>query len=136
MGAIAALPRPAGSWRLLAASAAALVVAGCQSVAGPAAPLPETDRAILSAMADRMAACWFGPSDSRLAGYIYSPETNAGRSRILILSRSSPQALPALVVEPDGRGGIMAYGPLATGAEGPRLTADVRRWSAGATDCS
>lgn len=135
MGTTSALLRPAALRRLLAGSAAALALAGCQSVTGPAAPR-ETDRSVLSGMADRMAACWFSASDPRLAGYIYSPETNAGRSRILVLAKSNPQALPALVVEPDGRGGVTAYGPLANGPEGPRLTADVRRWSGGATDCS
>jgi len=86
-----------------------------------------------------MEQCWFGPNATDFAGYVYSSEPNAaGGPRILIVPKDAPTALPVLVIEitmPGGNPHLNVYGPLAGGAQAPRIAADLRRWMGGSTRC-
>jgi hypothetical protein len=124
----------------LAALACAGVLAGCQMTGGggSGASLGSPDDAyVLSTkLAETIGRCWFGPSETAFAGYVYSPERNAGVSRILIVRKNQPQSLPVLVVEAKSASTADVYGPLAGSATGPRIRADVDRWAKGSTACA
>ena len=87
-------------------------------------------------LADTIGRCWFVPSETAFAGYVYTPERNAGVSRILIVRKDNPTGLPALVVQAVNGSSASVYGPLADSANGPRIRADVERWTKGGTSCT
>jgi hypothetical protein len=117
---------------------AALALGGCQSTGGGGGSVEISDAAydLSTRLAETIGKCWFAPGETMLAGYIYSPERNAGVSRILIVSKSDPTSLPALVVEARSGNSADIYGPLATSASGARIRGDVERWAKGGTSCA
>ncbi|MBZ8134697.1 hypothetical protein [Afifella sp. IM 167] len=127
--------------RSLAAAAAAALLAACSSGAKDylSYSAGSEPHAVASRIADAMRQCWFA-GDAAFSGFIYAPEINSysGRPRILILRKGEPGGLPQLVVgaEADGRGSeVKLFGPLLATASGPRIRADIARWSAGNTTC-
>lgn len=87
-------------------------------------------------LADAIGRCWFAPGDTTFAGYVYTPERNAGVSRILIVKKDNPTGLPALVVQATSATGASVYGPLTDSPAGARIRADVTRWGKGGTSCT
>jgi hypothetical protein len=121
------------------ASACVVALAGCQMLGGGSpAPVGSSDDAyfLSTRLAETIGRCWFAPSETAFAGYVYSPERNAGISRILIVKKNQPTSLPVLVVEAKGASAADVYGPLAASATGGRIRADVDRWVKGGTGCA
>ena len=130
-------PRTLFSGIALTALAAAL--SGCMATGGSGSSNVEISDAAYNLsvqMANTIGRCWFAPGDTTFAGYFYSPERNAAVSRILIVKKSDPTGLPALVVEPTSGTTAIVYGPLTNSPAGPRIQADVARWAKGSTSCS
>jgi len=130
--------------RLAGALAAAFLLFGCQ--AAPEKDYVEFQAAsdptnVASALSERMAECWFKAGRAEFADFIYAPELNsyAGRPRILVVARADPGGLPKLVVEASKakRGtSVRLFGPLLSTASGPRIAADIGRWTAGSQGCA
>lgn len=117
--------------------AGAGLLAGCQS----APPAPQASNTALATM-ERVAlaanACWFKSGDPAFKAYRLAPELNsfAGRPRILIVPRNSPESRPLAVVQAEGNPAkLAAFGPLFSESAGPRMTNDVNRWAAGSKAC-
>ncbi len=87
-------------------------------------------------LADTIGRCWFAPGETAFAGYVYTPERNAGVSRILIVRKDQPTGLPALVIQATGGASANVYGPLADSANGARVRGDIARWAKGGTSCT
>ncbi len=125
---------------LFAATALAALTAlsGCQTGGGStgAADFSNEAYGLSVRMADTIGRCWFAPGDTTFAGYVYTPERNAAVSRILIVKKTDPTGLPALVVQATSGSTAAVYGPLVDSAAGPRIRADVARWAKGGTGCS
>ena len=128
--------------RRLAVTLSAAALGGCQMLGGggggSVAPSGSSDDAYLlsTRLSETIGRCWFGPNETAFAGYVYSPERNAGVSRILIVKKNQPQSLPVLVVEAKSASTADVYGPLAASATGPRIRTDVDRWLKGGTGCA
>jgi hypothetical protein len=121
----------------LVALAAALT--GCQSGGGGApatADFSDEAYGLSVKLADTIGRCWFAPGETAFAGYIYTPERNAGVSRIMIVKKDNPTGLPVLVVQATTGSSATIYGPLAESASGARIRADVARWAKGGTTCA
>jgi len=114
-------------------------LSGCQSVGvsgGGGVQISDAAYNLSVRLADTIGRCWFAAGDTTFAGYVYSPERNASVSRILLVKKSDPTGLPALVVQATSGSSASVYGPLAEGANGPRIRADIARWAKGGTGCS
>ena len=126
--------------RRFAILACAAALAACQMTGGGggSSSLGSPDDAYLlsTKLAENIGRCWFAPNETAFAGYVYSPERNAGVSRILVVRKNQPQSLPVLVVEAKGSSSADVYGPLAGSATGPRIRADIERWTKGGTGCA
>ena len=82
--------------------------------------------------------CWIKSNDPAFADYIYSPEPNASSGpRILIVPRKNPAAAPALAIQinPEGTH-VSVFGRLAESPQAGRISADLKRWLAGGSECS
>jgi len=122
------------------AIAASLALAGCQSsgpgnvaVAGSEAAVPTMERIMKSAT-----ACWYGSGDAAFRPYRLAPELDAfaGPPRLLLVPAGNPQARPLAVIQAEGSPArVEAYGPLMGKPVGARISADVKRWAAGGTNC-
>jgi hypothetical protein len=126
--------------RAAAASLFALLsLAGCQTGGGGGGGGVEISDAaydLSTRLSETIGKCWFAPGETMLAGYIYSPERNAGVSRILIVKKDAPTGLPALVVEARSGNRADVYGPLVTSASGARIRGDIERWAKGGDSCA
>ncbi len=115
-------------------------LAGCQLMGGGGSGggVDNSDAAydLSTRLAETIGRCWFASNDAAFAGYVYTPERNAGQSRILIVRKTDPTGLPALVVEAKSATSADVYGPLAASANGARIRADVDRWARGGTACT
>ncbi len=97
-----------------------------------------TSVSVLQHINNAGAKCWMRSGDRQFRGLHLIPEldTTAGRPRLLIMKSSDRQGLPQLVIEASGTPPrIITYGPLATGATGARVNADVTRWASGPDRC-
>lgn len=82
--------------------------------------------------------CWFKSKDPAFAAYSLAPELSSfsGRPRFLLVPKGRPEQKPLLVVEGQpGSGAISTYGPVMGTSLGPRVQADISRWSAGDGNC-
>ncbi|MEX2319362.1 MAG: hypothetical protein WD626_05875 [Bauldia sp.] len=120
--------------RAAATTIAALALAGCQSAGTSTTGTFAEAQTLFLALQETMTTCWFS-GDLAFAGYVYTPEINAGTPRILIVPKGEPTALPLLVVETKGRAAADYYGPLLASADGRRIGADLDRWIRGGTGC-
>ena len=120
--------------RFVAVAIVSAALAACQSSAPPAGTFADAN-ALHASLSKTMETCWFS-GDAAFAAYVYSPEINAGTPRILVVPKGDPTALPLLVVETKGRSTIDFYGPLLVSEAGPRIRADLGRWSQGGTGCA
>lgn len=110
-------------------------LAACQTATRQSGD-PSAAYVMSTRLADLIGRCWFAAGDPAFADYIYSPERNADQSRILIVEKNDPTGLPLLVVEPKSATVVEVYGPLADAPDGPRLRADVDRWTRGGEGCA
>ena len=124
----------------LGLAALAAMLSGCQlgggGGGGGSVDVSDAAYGLSVRLADSIGRCWFAQSDATFAGYVYTPERNAGVSRIMVVKKDQPTGLPALVVEATGAASANVYGPLATSPAGPRIRADVDRWAKGGTGCT
>jgi hypothetical protein len=121
--------------RAAAAAVAALALAGCQSAGTSTTGTFAEAQTLFLVLQETMTTCWFS-GDPAFAGYVYTPEINAGTPRILIVPKSQPTALPLLVVEARGRASADYFGPLLASESGPRIGADLDRWIKGGRGCA
>ncbi len=83
--------------------------------------------------------CWFASKDPAFRDYSFANELNSfsGRPRFLLVPRGDYGGRPLLVVQAEGAAGtVTSFGPLMDGPSAARISADIRRWSAGVTDCA
>jgi hypothetical protein len=135
--AIDLLPGLAG----LLAGLAALTVAGCQSSSTPAAPGggKSASLKVMEEVAIAAHRCWFASGDPAFRAYRMANELNSfsGRPRFLLVPAKDYQARPLLVVQAEGASRrVEAFGPLMGEALGPRIGADLARWSSGNPACT
>ncbi len=120
--------------------AATIALSGCQLTGGGggggSAATSDEAYDLSTRLAGAIGRCWFADGETAFAGYIYSPERNAGQSRILIVKKSDPTGLPALVVDATSGSSADVYGPMASSVNGARIRADVDRWTRGGTSCA
>lgn len=126
--------------RTAALFALALALAACQKADG-LDPLATRDNSAAIALLQKVNAsaqtCWGKDRDFRAYRVIPELDTRTGKPRLLIVEAKAAQGLPKYVIEADGRPArIAAYGPLADGPLGPRLSADVARWASGSSSCA
>ncbi len=124
---------------LFATLALAAALSGCQMAGGGGTGTADFSNEAYNLsvrLADSIGRCWFAGGDATFAGYVYTPERNAAVSRILIVRKDNPTGLPALVIQPVNGSSATVFGPLADSAAGPRIRADVARWSKGGTGCT
>lgn len=122
---------------------ACMALAACQTgEVLRAGPSRVGDNSALSTM-ERVAVaaqkCWISGKDPAFAGLRLSPELSSysGKPRVLAVPGKNIGGLPQLVVEATGNPAkISAYGPLAQGANGPRIGKDITRWAARDSSCS
>lgn len=122
----------------LAFVAAGLAACDTREAARPA--LAPSDSVLDRMEALTLAAnrCWFKSKDKAFASYSLAPELSSfsGRPRFLLVPKGRPEAKPLLVVEGSaGSRSVSTYGPVMDTALGPRVDADIRRWSAGGSAC-
>ncbi len=95
-------------------------------------------------VADRLLSsiksCWFGDGEGAFAGLAFEAElsSHSNRPRILIVNADEPGGLPQLIVEaskPRRRTSVKLFGPLLAGPLGPRIRADIDRWTDGNPGC-
>lgn len=126
----------------LPAFAAGLLLSGCATSTDYLEYRPKDRPQIV---ADRllraMKKCWFDEKDSRFSAYRLEPElsSHSNKPRLLLVRADEPGGLPKLIVEAsrdNRRNSVKLFGPLLTTPLGPGIQADVKRWSAGASDCA
>lgn len=125
---------------MLLIAAVAITLAGCQS---SVQPLPPTGKSAALRNMEQVGIaahrCWFASRDPAFAGYSFANELNSfsGRPRFLLVPKGNFGGRPLLVVQAEGPAGqVTAFGPLLDGADGPRISADVRRWAGGSQNCA
>lgn len=82
--------------------------------------------------------CWFASKDPAFRPYRFANELSSysGNPRFLLVPARNYGGLPLLVVQ--ARGGssrVETFGPLLNQSLGPRINADIARWSSGDGSC-
>lgn len=126
----------------LMAVGASLALAACQSSQSeaPGGDVQGKSAALRSMETVATAAyrCWFEAGDPAFAQFSFANELNSfsGQPRFLVVPENDYGGRPLLVVQAAGASGqVTAFGPLLQGDEGGRISADIRRWAQGDTDC-
>jgi len=113
------------------------LLAACQSTSpSPQAPASREAQALARKTGETIGRCWFADQETAFTGYIYSPEPNAVRPRVLIVPRDQPAERPVLVVEASGPESLVSYGPLLDKPIAARIRSDLARWAKGGDSCS
>lgn len=113
------------------------LLAACQSKApSPQPPASKETQALARAIGETIGRCWFAAGETAFAGYIYSPEPNAVKPRVLIVPKDQPAERPVLVIEATSPGSVDTYGPLLDTANSARILADLDRWAKGGNSCN
>ncbi|HMB46749.1 MAG TPA: hypothetical protein VKN63_00580 [Afifellaceae bacterium] len=81
-------------------------------------------------------ACWFSQTGGGFSGYALESElaSHSNRPRLLIVRENERGGLPQLVVEAsrdNRRTSVKLFGPLLMTPLGPRIRADIERWTSG-----
>jgi hypothetical protein len=82
--------------------------------------------------------CWFASKDPAFRSYRFANELNSftGQPRFLLVPAKDFGGRPLLVVQARGNSSrVETFGPLLSDPLGPRINADVARWSSGDTAC-
>lgn len=122
-----------------AAIACGLALSACQAAPPPASSGKSAALSMMEHVAIAANRCWFGSKDQAFRPYRFANELNSfsGRPRFLLVPAKNPEARPLLVVQAEGTPArLQAFGPLMEGELGPRIAADLARWSSGAEGCS
>ncbi len=97
---------------------------------------------LASLMSDQIRKCWFGAGASGFSDYAAESDVNPvfNRARILLVPKNDLEAKPLLIVEAVDKNRtqatVSAYGPLMQGAQGVRISADLKRWTSGSQACN
>lgn len=119
------------------AIASIVPLAACQSPdPAPQVTASSETQALARKIGETIGRCWFSAGETAFAGYIYSPEPNAVRPRVLIVPKDQPAERPLLVVEATSASSVESYGPLLGTANATRISADLGRWAKGGDSCS
>ncbi|MEM8750071.1 MAG: hypothetical protein AAGF28_07205 [Pseudomonadota bacterium] len=115
-----------------------IAVAGCTQSGN--VTRGESVQALMARVARQVQICWFKAKDPTFTKYKMATELDSfsGRPRILIVPRNKPTGLPQLVAQAErksGRNTFTTFGPLLSGAEGPRLNASLAKWANGTVTC-
>ncbi|CAN7424273.1 hypothetical protein [Aminobacter sp. LjRoot7] len=129
------------SLRILAATAAVIGLAACNS--GPKTPPPSTSSKSASLRSMEQVAiaahkCWFASKDPAFKKYQMANELNnfGGTPRFLLVPAKQYGARPLLVVQAQGNSSqVQVFGPLMSEALGGRISADINRWRSGDASC-
>lgn len=126
--------------RIIVLLAATLALAACQKEE-KLAPLTIRDNsaavALLQKVNSSAQSCWGKDREFRAYRVIPELDTRTGKPRILVVEAKAAQGLPKYVIEADGKPAkIAAYGPLADGPLGARISSDVARWAGGNSSCT
>jgi hypothetical protein len=113
------------------------LLAACQTKAPSSQPPASKEtQALARAIGETIGRCWFSADETAFAGYIYSPEPNAVKPRVLIVPKDQPAERPVLVIEATSPASVDTYGPLLDTANSARIRADLDRWAKGGGRCS
>jgi hypothetical protein len=126
--------------RFALTAAVAIALAACQSAPKDYIQFHAgTDSATVAKhIANMVGRCWFDGKREEFAEYSYAPEPNFSSSRVLIVPKTKPHELPALVVEiiKAKRGtDVRLFGPLMQTENASSIRTDIMRWTGGARDC-
>ncbi|MBT1154149.1 hypothetical protein J1C56_00935 [Aminobacter anthyllidis] len=130
------------SLRILAATAAVIGLAACNSSPKTPAPSVSGKSASLRSMEQVAIAahkCWFASKDPAFAKYQMANELNnfGGTPRFLVVPAKQYGARPLLVVQAQGNSSqVQVFGPLMDQALGARISSDVNRWRSGNPSCT
>jgi len=124
----------------IAVTIAALSLAACQAKPETASPGAGKSAALRSMETVAIAAhkCWFASKDAAFKPYRFANELNSmsGQPRFLLVPAKNFSGRPLLVVQAQGNSPkVDAFGPLLSEPLGTRISADLRRWTAGDTSC-
>lgn len=121
----------------------AVVLAGCQSKpkanitnsggGGKSASLRAMEQVAIAAH-----KCWFASKDPAFKSYRFANELSSysGNPRFLLVPAKNYGGLPLLVVQArSGSSRVETFGPLLSEKLGPRINADIARWSSGDGSC-
>lgn len=130
------------SLRILAATAAVISLAACNS--GPKTPPPAASGKSASLRSMEQVAiaahkCWFASKDPAFKKYQMANELNnfGGTPRFLLVPAKQYGARPLLVVQAQGNSSqVQVFGPLMDETLGSRITSDINRWRTGDASCS
>ena len=123
--------------RLCSLGLIAVLLAGCATSTDYLEYRPKgSPQAVADTLLTSIRTCWFGEGESGFAGYAYEPElaSHSNRPRVLIVRASEPGGLPQLIVEAsreNRRTSVKLFGPLLATPLGPRIQADIARWTSG-----
>lgn len=129
------------SLRILAATAAVVGLAACNS--GPKTPAPSGSGKSASLRAMEQVAiaahkCWFASKDPAFKSYQMANELNnfGGTPRFLLVPAKQYGARPLLVVQAQGNSNhVQVFGPLTDDPLGARIGSDINRWRSGDASC-
>ncbi|GAA4115347.1 hypothetical protein ACFFTN_18840 [Aminobacter aganoensis] len=129
------------SLRILAATAAVIGLAACNS--GPKTPAPSGSGKSASLRSMEQVAiaahkCWFASKDPAFKKYQMANELNnfGGTPRFLLVPAKQYGARPLLVVQARGASSqVEVFGPLMDEALGARIGSDINRWRTGDASC-
>lgn len=128
--------------RLAAAGLAGLLLSACATSTNYLEYRPKgSPQVVADRLLTSIRACWFAEGEAGFADYAFEPElaSHSNRPRILIVRKSEPGGLPQLVVEAsreNRRTSVKLFGPLLATPLGPRIRADIDRWSGGQSGCA
>jgi hypothetical protein len=126
----------------VAAGLFALIISGCSTSTDYLEYRPSgSPQRVADTLLSSIRTCWFGEGESAFADYAYEPElaSHSNRPRILIVRASEPGGLPQLIVEAsreNRRTSVKLFGPLLATPLGPRIQADIDRWTKGNSGCA
>ncbi|GAA2823733.1 hypothetical protein EDC40_105200 [Aminobacter aminovorans] len=129
------------SLRILAATAAVIGLAACNSDPKTPPPSPSGKSASLRSMEQVAIAahkCWFASKDPAFKKYQMANELNnfGGTPRFLLVPAKQYGARPLLVVQAQGNSSqVQVFGPLMSEALGARIGSDINRWRSGDASC-
>jgi hypothetical protein len=126
--------------RRFASLAVLVLVAGCQSNATlpPAGAGKSAALRVMEQVAIAAHKCWFASKDPAFKSYRFANELNSmsGQPRFLLVPAKNFGGLPALVVQARGNSSqVEVFGPMLKEPLGPRVAADIDRWSTGNDSC-
>lgn len=130
---------PRATTGFLAIAAALGLLCACQS--SPPSPASGKSAALrnMEQVATAAHRCWFASRDAAFRDTSFANELNSfsGQPRFLLVPKGNFGGRPLLVVQAQGPAGrVDAFGPLLDGPHGPRIRADIARWSAGGSGCA